>query len=99
MVKLSFVEPVWDPDAKRMEYRLLADVVIDADARSIQIVGDASVFSTDIPVVEPDTGERLTFAEHGERWARALPTAYRAGDLLVRVVGVESRAPATSAYA
>lgn len=99
MVKLSFVEPVWDPDAKRMEYRTLADVVIDGDARTIQIVGDASVFSTEIPVIEPDTGARLTFAEHGERWARALPTAYRTGDLLVHVVAVESRAPVASAHA
>jgi hypothetical protein len=76
----------------------LADVWVNG--REVHVEGDGSVFSTSIPVVEPESGERLTFDADPERWAKALPTAYRSGDLLVSVlVGDYAGMPAREARA
>ena len=84
MVYLKFASPHWDPVLQRMDFQHLADVWVNG--QDVHIEGDGSVFSTSIPVVEPESGERLTFEADPERWARALPTAYRSGDLLVSVI-------------
>lgn len=98
MVLLKFAAPVWDPTAKTMEYRNLADVWVSG--QEVHVEGDGSVFSVSIPVVEPESGERLTFEADPERWARALPTAYRSGDLVVRAIVYEhADMPARAAHA
>ena len=84
MVYLKFASPHWDPVLKRMDFQHLADVWVNG--QDVHVEGDGSVFSTSVPVVEPESGERLTFEADPERWARALPTAYRSGDLLVSVI-------------
>jgi hypothetical protein len=87
MVLLKFTSPHWDPHAKTMGYFHLADVWVSG--QEVHVEGDGSVFSTTIPVVEPESGVRLTFEEDPERWARSLPTAYRSGDLLVSAIVYE----------
>ena|SRR2546430_8973001 len=98
MVSLKFAIPRWDPDARRMEYRPVAEVWVNGPA--VHIEGDASVFDTAIPLIEPGTGERLTFEPDPERWARALPSAYRSGQLEVTAfVHADSPVPAGKIYA
>ena len=84
---LKFATPLWDSLAQTMEYQHVADVWVNG--QEVHVEGDSSVFSTSIPVVEPESGERLTFEADPERWARALPTAYRSGDLLVSAMVYE----------
>ncbi|MDE3102667.1 MAG: hypothetical protein KGJ98_10580 [Chloroflexota bacterium] len=81
MVHLSFAAPEWNETEHNLVFRHVADVWVAG--RDVHVEGDASVFSTNIRVVEPETGALLTFDSDPERWARALPTAYRSGDLEV----------------
>lgn len=96
MIRLTFASPQWNAGEGRIEFRRVADVWISG--QEVHVEGDPSVFSTDVRVVEPQTGALLTFDADPERWARALPTAYRAGDLEVTAL-VEIAAPASVAYA
>jgi hypothetical protein len=98
VVLLKFASPHWDSLAQTMEYQHVADVWVNG--HEVHVEGDGSVFSTSIPVVEPESGERLTFEANPERWARALPTAYRSGDLLVSAIVYEhAGVPAPAAHA
>lgn len=42
-----------------------------------------------VPVLDPETGERVTLQNAAERWADLLPGAYRSGDLVVSTLVVE----------
>ena len=61
------------------------EVTVRVEGKEAGIAGNADYFSEDIPLVDPETGARLTFQSDPERWARNLPQAYRAGDIVVRV--------------
>lgn len=45
-----------------------------------------------IPVIDPDTGERLTSDDDPVRWAQLLPQSIRSGDLVALVEQVEAGA-------
>lgn len=50
-----------------------------------------------IPVIDPNTGERLTSKDDPVRWAQLLPQSIRSGDLVALVEQVETEAASSRA--
>ena len=71
----------WNTQTRQAEPQVLAVVIIHG--HEVHIDGDERYFDTGVPVVDPETGHRLTFEEDPELWAKNLSYAYRSGDIEV----------------
>ncbi len=56
------------------------------DGRDVRIEGKADYIGLDVPVLDVQSGRRVLFHEDPEAWARNLPNAYRAGDIVAEVL-------------
>jgi hypothetical protein len=93
MVRLKVMTGNYNQTTKRYSHDSVLEVEIDGqDIRVLS--GDDSYLSLDVPVVDPDTRQSLSYQENPERWALLLPTAYRAGDFTIESEKISS-APLT----
>jgi len=85
MVVVEIRAPVYDEESSQIEWRLRA--LVKAEGAQLEITGEATVLGDEIlTVVDIQTGRRLSRNDDPEVWARNLPHAYRAGDLVAHVV-------------
>lgn len=56
------------------------------DGRPPEIKGDPALLDLHMPVVSLRSGDSIRFDDAPEDWARSLPLAYRAGDLIAAVI-------------
>jgi hypothetical protein len=82
MLRVSISQIVRGEDGDSPQ--LLAQFRVDAEGIHAEAGERTDVVAT-IPVIDPDTGERLQSSEDPIRWARLLPSAMRSGDLAVVV--------------
>jgi hypothetical protein len=69
-------EAIWEPLVR-----------LRVEARSVDIVsGDRGVVDFTMPVVSLRTHDQVSFEDDPEEWARSLPTAFRTGDVMVRIL-------------
>jgi hypothetical protein len=95
MVLVEIHSPVYDEEAGST--RLLWRTTVRASGDDFEIQGDSDIVEGGaLPVVDVLTGKQLQIDDDPERWARNLPYAFRAGDLLVSIVA-DSSAPADDA--
>jgi hypothetical protein len=71
---------------------LLAQVRVDAKGIEAE-AGERTKELLAIPVLDPQSGERVESGDNPVRWARLLPQAIRSGDLVVFVEEVADGAP------
>ncbi|HEX4116342.1 MAG TPA: hypothetical protein VHY18_10755 [Solirubrobacteraceae bacterium] len=65
-----------------------------AQKNSIEITGDERFFGNgDLPVLDAFTGVQLTPIGDPEAWARNLPFAFRAGDLVASIIHDDNPEP------
>lgn len=76
MVTVQFREPTEAGD----DTVVVAELTVD-DAGQVHVSGDRNLAAFAVPVIDPDSGERLTVADDPARWARHLPGALRSGYL------------------
>lgn len=79
MVRVEIRTPTYNEESQTIESALLA--IVEADGSRLGIEGDKSCVPLD-PVVSATTGRRIDPTSEPEEWARNLPGAYRAGDLI-----------------
>ncbi|HKZ15740.1 MAG TPA: hypothetical protein VJL81_18030 [Solirubrobacterales bacterium] len=94
MVQVSVSQIIHDESGDLV--RLLAQFSVD-EAGIHPEAGDRCDVIAAIPVVDPETGDRLTSEADPLRWARLLPQALRSGDLVALVEEVETATSSTSA--
>lgn len=68
-------EVTWEPLAQ-----------LRVDGGDYDIADDHGVIDLRMPLVSLRTGGEVRFEDDHEEWARSLPTAFRTGDLIVRVL-------------
>lgn len=91
MVVVEIRSPVYDEESSQVEWRLHA--LVKAEGAQLEITGNPMVLGDqNLTVVDVRTGKRLSRDDDPEVWARNLPYAYRAGDLVAHVV-VDTDAP------
>jgi hypothetical protein len=66
------------------EWQCLARLRVDGV--DVRVEGDERSIDFGMPVASLRTGERLRFEDDREEWARSLQTAFRTGDVIVRVL-------------
>lgn len=98
MVVVEIRAPVYDEEAGRADWVACAMVFANG-AAEVSIVDAHGVLNTAIPVVDAVTGRQVRFADDAERWARNLPSAFRAGDLVAVVLADAERPGQSSAAA
>lgn len=93
MVLVEVHSSVFDEEAGST--RLVWRASVKAQETSIEITGDSRFFGDgDLPVLDALTGVQLTPIGDPEAWARNLPFAFRAGDLVASVVHDDNPEPA-----
>lgn|SRR6185295_4048477 len=86
MIHLRFTTASFDRDANEWQKTVHAELFAEGD-HDLRVEGpDAEWIDVDLAVIEPESGDRLTREDGAERWARALPTAFRSGHLAVEEV-------------
>jgi len=86
MVHVELRTPIYDRGSgDNLRWETLVSLEVQAD-QPPRVAGDSALLDLDMPVVSLRTGETIRFTEHPEDWARSLPLAYRAGDLVAVVV-------------
>lgn len=89
MVLVEIESPVYDEEAGGA--RRIWRATVKADGDQLVFRGEEElVAGGDLPVVDPSSGDALTGREDPEVWARSLPYAFRAGDLMAVVVHDDS---------
>lgn len=83
MVEIEIRTPIYNEESEQIEWKALA--VIRADSDQLIAVGDKSVVMPG-PVLSVTTGETVDPRDNPEEWARSLPDAFRAGDLVAVVI-------------
>ena len=97
MIQVRFTTSQFDADSNEWIELPVAKVVANGD--ELTISGPrADWISTEISIVDPDTGDRVTRADDAERWARLLPFAYHDGDITVEVAEVAAAEHAGAAF-
>ncbi len=86
MVDVEIRRPYFDEESQGIEWQLRAIVRATTDGVKVSAVSDDFSSLVDEPVLEASTGELVAPSTEPERWARSLPDAYRAGDLVAVVV-------------
>lgn len=87
MVRIELVSRDLNDD--RTTYRDVVRVEFTVQGSELEVLsGDASWLDLDIPVLDCETGRTLRFEDDPEGWARALPAAFRSGDIVAIVQDV-----------
>ena len=84
MVIVELQTPVVDRETETVEWKSL--VVLRVDGHQHEIEGDEGILDLALVITSLSTGEPITFDQAPDDWARSLPGAYRAPDLLATVV-------------
>ncbi len=86
MVVVEIQTPVYDEESGVIRWTGCA--IVRAEGKDLDIYPylKASVIDRDVPVVDMATGKQLRGDDNPEVWARNLPYAFRAGDLVATVV-------------
>jgi len=85
MVLVEIHSPVYDEEAGSA--RLVWRASVKASGDWLEIAGDGHIVAGgELPVLDPATGQHLSGTDDPERWARNLPYAFRAGDLVVSIL-------------
>lgn len=85
MVHVELRTPIPDPASRSVRWEPLVSLRVD-DGRPPEIEGDRTLLDLTMTVVSLSTGESIRFEDAPEDWARSLPLAYRAGDLVAAVI-------------
>lgn len=93
MVVVEIRAPRYDEESGSVVWKPLA--FVKADGGDIEIHGE-TVLLDDLMVIDIATNKRLGKDDAPEVWARNLPYAFRAGDLVAAVI-VDTDPPAVSA--
>lgn len=89
MVLVEIRSPVYDEEAGNA--RLIWRATVKAYGDRLEIQGkEELVDGGELPVMDPSTGKQLSSRDDPELWARSLPYAFRAGDLMAVVVHGDS---------
>ena len=83
MVELEILAAV-DQHGDEVAWEPLAHLRVDGD--DYEVDDDQGVIDLRIALVSLRTGTEVRFEDDHEEWARSLPTAFRSGDLIVRVL-------------
>jgi hypothetical protein len=92
VIRVRYVTRDWDESQGHFAAHVRAELTLSGHETAIW--GDPAWVSLDVAVVDPETGDDVTFEADPERWARLLPFAYRSGDISVEIDSpavVESR--------
>jgi hypothetical protein len=93
MVRVKIYSPVYDEEAgaSRLDWR----VTVKADGAEYEIDGDRDIVANgELPVIDAVSGKQLLASDAPEAWARNLPHAFRAGDLVVSIDADDTGTPA-----
>lgn len=93
MIQVSISQILHDESGDSAE--LLAQFSADESGIHREAGGRVDVIAA-IPVVDPETGDRLTSTDDPVRWAQLLPQALRSGDLVALVEEVETESDSSS---
>ena len=83
MVEVEIRTPGYNEETQELEWNAVS--LVRAEDGSLTIYGDESAIPQD-SVMNPATGGPVHFNDDPEEWARNLPHAYRAGDLVAVVL-------------
>jgi hypothetical protein len=84
MVAVEIRTPVYDEESGQITWRGRA--IVRANGGDLDIYPDEQVIDKDLPLLDIATGKQIRGADNPEVWARNLPHAYRAGDLVAVVL-------------
>jgi hypothetical protein len=84
MVAVEIRTPVYDEESNEVTWRGRA--IVRAQGATLDIYGDPEVVDQHLSVVDIATGTPIRGMDDPEAWARSLPCAYRAGDLIAVVL-------------
>lgn len=99
MVEIEIVKAV-DQHGSEIVWERLAWMRVAPGCTSFH--GDTWILGLTVPLVSPRTGAEVRFIDDPEEWARSLASAFRTGDIAVRVlhddrVGQNDAAPESGA--
>jgi hypothetical protein len=83
MVEVEIRTPRHNEEAQTIAWKQLA--LVRADSEGVKVYGDPSCVPDD-SVISATTGKEIHMASCPEEWARNLPDAYRAGDLVAVII-------------
>lgn len=89
MVAVEIRGPVYDEESGQVEWRVYSVIKADGDGVEVLFGRDMLLDDHDLKVVDCHSGKQLDKDDDPEGWARNLPYAFRAGDL-VAVVSFDS---------
>ena|ERR1700704_3847676 len=85
MVVVEIRSPVYDEESSQIKWP--GRTLVKTDGAKIEVYGEADLVAVDeLAVRDLKTGKQLLSQDDPELWARNLPSAYRAGDLVAVVV-------------
>lgn len=92
MVIVEILAPIYDEESGQVEWRKRA--LVKADGGELNICGDEELLGDEtMTVVEPSSRRKIDRTDDPEGWARNLPHAFRAGDLVAVVRAGDSAEP------
>jgi len=91
MVALEIRSPRFDHDRDTVDWQAVA--WLQVHGQDYELADPSGVVDLSLPVLNLRTGEKLTFAEEPEEWARSLPTAYRGPELIAVIVDDDNPIP------
>ena len=95
MVVVSIRSPFYDEEAGEQSFRTRVTVI--AQGNQFEIQGESSLVADGmLPVIDMSTGHQVTASEDAEAWARNLPHAFRAGDIIAEILADTSPRTATN---
>ncbi len=85
MVVAEVRTPFFNEERGQVDWRLLALVRAEGDELHVEAVSP-EVFDAEMAVVDLATGRTLVARDDPEVWARNLPHAFRAGDIVISII-------------
>lgn len=93
MLRIVISRSVYDRTSRSFGRSPVATFEVDGNALRL-VAGDPTFPDPrNIVLIDPVSGEDLTFDENPNLWARELPTAFHHGDLIAETVHVAASAP------
>jgi hypothetical protein len=85
MVVVSIRSPFYDEEAGEQRFRQRVTVI--AQGNRLEIQGESALVADGmLPVIDMATGQQVAASEDAEAWARNLPYAFRAGDIIADIL-------------